>query len=299
MALRESLDAAGFGSTKIVLPDGHITDALVNQLETNEAFSDAVYALGQHGCGRMTWNGGTEAFTQKSWCAESEVSNGWAAAQSWGPTLNQNFISANQTSTTSWSLIWSVPKALTPYQNRGAMMASEPWSGHYFVDATIWMHAQWTQVTEPGWTILGPAGGGSGYLDGRDWQNGTYVTCVSPGHEDFSVVIECLHCKNARTVEITLENLPTTKTLRLWKTNESSWFRPETQDMTGSSRIVTLALEPGSIYSLTAVIMQRMATFRCRSHRRVHSRSRTQIRSMTTTMTRSQSTSLIRGGASV
>jgi hypothetical protein len=62
-------------------------------------------------------------------CAESEVSNGWAAAQGWGPALNQNFIAANQTSTTSWSLIWSVPEALSPYQNRGAMMASTPWCG--------------------------------------------------------------------------------------------------------------------------------------------------------------------------
>ena len=253
VALRESLDAAGFGSTKIVLPDGGISDTLVHELQTDKVFSDAVYALGQHGCGRTTWSGGTDAFTQKSWCAESEVSNGWGAAQSWAPALNQNFISANQTSTTSWSLIWSVPEALSPYQNRGAMMASEPWSGHYFVDATIWMHAHWTQVTEPGWTILGIASGSSGYLDGTNWQSGTYVTCVSPDREDFSVVVECLHCKSARTVELTLENLPTTKPLRLWKTNESSWFRHETQDMTGSGRTVTIALEPGSIYSLTTV----------------------------------------------
>eukprot|EP01047_Picozoa_sp_COSAG01_P131442 COSAG01_NODE_61174_length_290_cov_23.790576_1_plen_43_part_01 len=31
----------------------------------------------------------------------------------------------------------------------------------------------WTQVTEPGWKILGVGGGGSGYLDGTTWQSGT------------------------------------------------------------------------------------------------------------------------------
>lgn len=50
-----------------------------------------------------------------------------------------NFIRVNQTSTTAWSLIWSVPQAVSPYQNRGAMLANEPWSGHYFVDGTIWV----------------------------------------------------------------------------------------------------------------------------------------------------------------
>lgn len=253
VALRESLDAAGFTSTKIVLPDGAIGESLVHQLQVDAAFSNAVYALGQHGCGRQTWSGGTEAFTQKSWCAESEVSNGWAAAQGWGPTLNQNFISANQTSTTSWSLIWSVPEALSPYQNRGAMMASSPWSGNYFVDATVWMHAHWTQVTEPGWIILGTAGGGSGYLDGSDWQNGTYTTCVSSDRAQFSVVMECLHCRSARTVELTLHNLPTRKSLWLWKTNETTWFRPATQDLRLNGSTIKFAVEPGSIYSLTTV----------------------------------------------
>jgi len=113
-------------------------DTLVEQLQTNAAFSEAVFAIGQHGCGHVSWKSGTTAsFPQKSWCAESEVSNGWAAAQAWGPTLSQNFIAANQTSTTSWSLIWSVPEALSPYQNRGAMMASSPYAAPSVFHKTV------------------------------------------------------------------------------------------------------------------------------------------------------------------
>lgn len=121
-------------------------------------------ALGQHGCGHLEATGSFPA--QKFWCAESEVSNGWGAAQSWGGEPGRYFIAVNQTSTTSWSLIWSVPKALSPYQGRGAMMASEPWSGHYFVDGTIWMLAHWCQFASIGWKILGVPTGGSGNIDG-------------------------------------------------------------------------------------------------------------------------------------
>lgn len=261
IALRKSFDAAGFAATKIVLPDNPITQALVDQLNTNKEFDEAVYALGTHECGHKTWHG---SFSQKEWCAEEEVSNGWGAAKNWGPILNQNFIGANQTSTTSWSLIWSVPGALSPYQNRGAMMASTPWSGNYFVDATIWMHAHWTQVTEPGWRILGVEGGGSGYVDGKGPANGTYVTIVSPDSSDFSVVIERLPClTGSLPVTLTLANLgaAATKPLSLWVTTETGWFQKDVQELTVKDGAVTMELLPQGIYSLTTVQTVKHGTF--------------------------------------
>jgi galactosylceramidase len=246
IALREAFDRAGFHNTKIVLPDGAgIGQTLVDQLNTNASFSQAVYAVGQHGS-KIDWTGKT--FKQKYWCTESEVSNGWPAAKSWGPTLNQNFIGTNQTSTTSWSLLWSVPEALSPYQNRGAMMASTPWSGYYYVDPTIWMHAHWTQVTEVGWTILGVATGGSGYFDGG-WQNGTFVSIVSPDKQDFSIVLERLHARTAVNVTLQLVNLPT-KPLVLWKTNALEYFQRDTSQTVlapNSSGEVTLCLDSESM----------------------------------------------------
>eukprot|EP01046_Picozoa_sp_COSAG06_P025256 COSAG06_NODE_2112_length_7564_cov_4.547354_7_plen_76_part_00 len=38
----------------------------------------------------------------------------------WGASLNQNFVSANQTSSVAWSLIWSTLDGLE-YSNRGMM----------------------------------------------------------------------------------------------------------------------------------------------------------------------------------
>lgn len=99
--------------------------------------------------------------------------------------MSDYFLHANMTSTTAWSLIWSVYKSIGTYQDRGAMYAREPWSGHYAVSPTIWMYAHWTQVTEPGWRMLLPGnGGGSGVLADQT----SYVTVVSPAVEGFGAV---------------------------------------------------------------------------------------------------------------
>lgn len=65
----------------------HIDATLVGLLDPKSpsydvGFSDAVYAVGQHGCGH-SWDGNGSFPGQKFWCTESEVSNGWPAAMSW------------------------------------------------------------------------------------------------------------------------------------------------------------------------------------------------------------------------
>eukprot|EP00039_Didymoeca_costata_P021228 m.343840 g.343840 ORF g.343840 m.343840 type:complete len:935 (-) comp23434_c0_seq1:140-2944(-) len=254
--LRESLDNAGFHNTGIVLPDGRISDELVTALLTNETFSKAVKAVGQHGCGHKTWTS-SATFPQPFWCTESEVSNGWPAAQSWGPTINNNFLNVNQTSTTSWSLIWSVPSAVSPYQGRGAMMASQPWSGHYFVDGTIWMHAHWTQFTEIGWKILNTNTGSSGYFpDGSS----SYVTIVSPDMKDYTIVICHLHGeKSDFNVNINVANLPN-KTVAVWRTMEDAQFQ-NIQNITPTNNIISISIEYGSIYTLSTLLFAKHGNF--------------------------------------
>ena len=64
------------------------------------------------------------------WASEDgNLPSDQAGAIGWGQVQNNNWLNLNVTATVRWSLIWSVPEALSPYQNRGAMMASTPWCG--------------------------------------------------------------------------------------------------------------------------------------------------------------------------
>eukprot|EP00041_Stephanoeca_diplocostata_P026891 m.733057 g.733057 ORF g.733057 m.733057 type:complete len:1032 (+) comp23069_c0_seq3:161-3256(+) len=255
VALRQSLDAAGFASTKIVLPDGHIDATLVGLLDPTSStydphFSDAVYAVGQHGCGHR-WDGNGSFPQQKFWCTESEVSNGWPAAMGWGGTINRNFVQVNQTATTSWSLIWSVPSVVGPYQGRGAMLAAEPWSGHYRVDGTIWMYAHWTQFTEIGWKILAVATGGSGVFDDG---GGTYCTIVSPDRKDVSVVLDRLHTSIDAHVTLRLSNILTgTRSLDVWSTTPDAPFAHVGTVTPGPDGRYDLTLYGNTIYTVSSV----------------------------------------------
>jgi hypothetical protein len=256
--LRQALDMAGHADTKIVLPDGYVSQTLVQQLTSNKTFSDAVYALGTHSCSAApTWQGDSDSFPQKWWCTELEVRNGWGGGAGWAEYLSTNFVKSNQTSTTSWSLIWSTPIALSPYQNCGAMMAHEPWSGHYTVDAAIWMHAHWTQFTEIGWRMLTVESGSSGFLPGG---SGTYVTVTSPDGSDFSIVMERLANATSMKYSIHLANLSGSKrALSLWKTSQEEYFQLDaTQGHAGVLRpgpdgSVTVEIAGNCIYTLSTL----------------------------------------------
>lgn len=127
-------------------------------------------------------------------------------------------------------------------------------SGFYYVDPTIWMHAHWTQVTEPGWKILGVEGGGSGYLDGSTSDGGTFVTVVSPDGEDFSVVLERLHTSATAAVNVTLmlSNLPA-KALSLWVTSSDAYFVEDKQPLQVVNGSITVLVQAQAMYSLTTL----------------------------------------------
>lgn len=188
--------------------------------------------------------------------------------------MSNYFLKANMTSTTAWSLIWSVYKSVGRFQDRGAMYAREPWSGHYKVSPTVWMYAHWTQVAQPGWRLLLPGeGGGSGeFADGT-----SYVTIVPPSNidgpaprnaphirergtgdgniSDYSIIINRMHIPSDALIHLTLaDGLPLAKPLHLWATcSETSQFLPAGQATPSADGTVTFRVDKGCIYSATTL----------------------------------------------
>lgn len=165
----------------------------------------------------------------------------WDGAACWGRLLNQNYVRMNMTSTTSWSLIWSVYQNGFPYFGNGLMYAMTPWSGHYEAGqdgtdngAAIWTNAHTCQFVEVGWKYLA-TGAGAGMLAG----GGSYVTLVDPtGSAHFTLVLEklegrCLRCAgqttSSETVKLVLgggldKMAKAAGKLQLWRTNLTHRF---------------------------------------------------------------------------
>ena len=184
VALRESLDAAGFTATLIECCDAHDwTDLqpLMNDVNHSSAFFRAVDALAVHEPLRNTEAvppaavaTGKRIWSSESWqsYADSDGGGCWARAVSWG------YIKGNLTRHMAWNLVQSYPSVGNGlvYNGHGLMWAEVPWSGHYWVNSPIWISAHYTQATAPGWSFL-PVGSGSGMLP----MGGSYVSLVSPG----------------------------------------------------------------------------------------------------------------------
>jgi hypothetical protein len=90
IGLRETLDAAGFTNTAIVIPDGGGPEAIVSAAASNSTFKDAISVVGLHyPCNHPCPTVESE-IGKRYWASEdfSTVAD-WAGAACWGRILNQ------------------------------------------------------------------------------------------------------------------------------------------------------------------------------------------------------------------
>ena len=84
---------------------------------------------------------------------------------------NRDYLDGKMTATINWPLVAAIYPNL-PFNTDGLIVANQPWSGAYTVGKQLWVTAQTTQFTAPGWTYLDSA---SGYLRAAA-ADGSYVT---------------------------------------------------------------------------------------------------------------------------
>ncbi len=284
--LRQALDAAGFGGTQIVAADqtpqyqeglgrglGYspllVWQTVTGNMADDPAFARAVSILGMHDtCGLPTTGyrcmiaAGARTLAARLGKPLWESELGATPATGTNPALpgpgglaralNDAYDQAGVTGILVWPLIDSMPPDL-PHENRGLVIADQPWHGYYYVTPLTWVIAQTTQFTAPGWRHVAGA-------DGSLPANGSYDTYEAPGRSAWTLVAETSVATAAQRVTVHVTGGLPARVVRVWSTNlrgPGQFVRRG--DITPYGGTFSAVLQPGFVYTFTTTTGQSRA----------------------------------------
>jgi hypothetical protein len=253
--LKPALRAAGLGSIKVVASDDWQKNTSWNiglDMKKDPAINDVIDVIGTHGPGYDSGYAPAAVLALHKPLSDSESHFDekkpyFQVARN----VNRNYVAGQITSTIYWPIISAMYDNL-PYDDIGFIKSNQPWSGHYELKPSLWVLAQTTQFTAPGWRYMDSA---TGWIGGdTTGGNGSFVALQSPTGKDFSIIVETTGAKEPATLVFKVKGF-SQNTLHLWSTdpdsdNSGDWFvhGPDVPVIDGS---VSLSVEPGHVYTLT------------------------------------------------
>jgi galactosylceramidase len=261
-AMRHALDANGFGKVRLHAfdnwPDGWKFD-FVKDLESDASLRDAVAIIGAHvNSDKSTVPASVREQAEKLgkplWNTEGHVYKaGYEGLIGIVKSFNDNYVKSGITRIVNWYGIAGL-YTMEPYsgEKEAALRANWPWSGHYEPNPSLWGYAHYGQFSEIGWTWLK---GASGPLDA----GGSYVTLKSPG-KDYSVIIETAGAAGPQQLRLEIGAGLSGAALAVWRSNAKDYFVRQA-DLAPVDGVLTLSLEPDTVYSLTTTRGQRKGGF--------------------------------------
>nr|WP_319776835.1 hypothetical protein [uncultured Sphaerochaeta sp.] len=127
-----------------------------------------------------------------------------------------------------------------PYTCKSILLAANPWTGHFVVQAGLWVVAHFTQFIHPGWVFIDSA-----CIDSP------HCSCLAlqhPNTKDISIIL-LNRSKSIKQVTITFKDVVVSY-VKVWKTNEKEQFC-EIDPLAITHDALCITLEPLSIYTLT------------------------------------------------
>ncbi|NXI36363.1 GALC Galactocerebrosidase, partial [Galbula dea] len=197
--LRYTLDKNNLEQVRIIASD-RLWEPISFVLLLDSELHEVVDVIGAHYPGTKTVP--NALLTEKKlWSSEDySTFNDEVGAGCWARILNQNYVNGNMTSTIAWNLVASYYEEL-PFGRCGLMTAQEPWSGHYKVEAPIWITAHTTQFTQPGWSYL--------QVDGHLKGGGSFVA-LTDGLGNLTIVIETMTHNHSQCIRPPLPHFSVT-----------------------------------------------------------------------------------------
>jgi O-glycosyl hydrolase len=265
-SLRTALNNAGYTSTQIVGGD-EFGWSIASDMASDSALDNAVGIVGSHyPCGYLSSmtscpsTSTAESLGKPLWASENGSEDADTGAPAVARAINRGYIDGDMTAYVNWPIVASAYQN-TVFDSDGLLTADQPWSGAYTVGRTLWVIAQTTQFTSPGWRYLNTA---TGYLGGSS-SNGSYVSYASPGNSAWSTVLETMDATAAQTVTFKVAGGLPAGTLHVWSTDLSqpTAFNPRMvadPGLTATNGTYTLTLQPGHVYTVTTTTGQGAGT---------------------------------------
>ncbi|NWU88740.1 GALC Galactocerebrosidase, partial [Upupa epops] len=197
--LRYTLDKHDLQQVRIIASD-RLWEPISFVLLLDSELHGVVDVIGAHYPGTKTVPNALLT-KKKLWSSEDySTFNDEVGAGCWARILNQNYVNGNMTSTIAWNLVASYYQEL-PFGRCGLMTAQEPWSGHYKVEAPIWITAHTTQFTQPGWSYL--------QVDGHLEAGGSFVA-LTDGLGNLTIIIETMTHNHSQCIRPPLPHFSVT-----------------------------------------------------------------------------------------
>ena len=132
-----------------------------------------------------------------------------------------------------------------PYTCKSILLASNPWTGHYEIQPSLWVVAHFTQFVQPGWK----------YIDSACYSSVSYSYLTLQDFKTKDVSIILLNKSNAVVnLELQFEDI-SASCLHVWFTNEDQQFIKK-EDISLIATKTYFSLSPKSIYTLTTTTGQ-------------------------------------------
>jgi hypothetical protein len=256
--LRAALNSHRYRYIKIVAVDSprrepDIADYLAGHPEVRRAIS----ILGYHDVCQFPTTGrvcqvppAARTSGKPIWATEIGALRPPGGAAALARAINLAYIQARVSAVIEFPMATAMPAGL-PEEDRGLIIAAQPWSGHYQVSPITWVIAQTTQVTQPGWLHVP---GGSGQFGGS---YGTFASYMGPRRTAWSLVAQTTQAPAAQTITVHLAGGLRASVVHVRATNlrsgqSVSWFARRA-DIRVRGGAFTATLRPGFIYSFTNV----------------------------------------------
>lgn len=258
--LRKTLDANGFSDVRVHAFDNWYEGKLnfVKDMFTDEGLRNAVDIIGGH----VFFSGVPVSADERRmadelgkpiWVTEDHVyKEGYDGLISIVECFNENYIRNGATKTVNWYDIAGI-YPLEPYADTPpAVLAYEPWSGHYRVREALWGYAHYGQFTEAGWS----------YLDGAcaDLSGGGSMVAMKSPEGDYSIIIETKDAKEPQTLRFKVAGGLSDKRLCVWYSDSIEQF-VRLADILPDGGEFAVATVPDAVYSISTTTGQQKGSY--------------------------------------